>query len=354
MLYWRRCARDETRSNLALEVLLLLFALLGILFAAQLFTNAVEWVGVRLGMGHGAVGSVLAAIGTAMPETMIPIIAIIFVGSADAEEVGVGAILGAPFLLSTAAFSVTGVGLLVYAGQRRHGREMRFASHFITRDFLHFFAAYLAGIGSSFLPYHEMKIGVGVVLLVFYGSYVYRAVSNSGDEGSEEDMEPLRLHRLIAGAGSPPSLLVAVQFLFSLGVIIAAAYLFVEQMDKVAHDLSVPALALALIVAPLASELPETFNSVIWLRQGKDTLAMGNISGAMVFQSCIPVSVGLIFTDWELTGTALISAAVALASTAVVFASIQRQGFATGPLLARAGLLWVGFVIYVVVKVAVE
>ncbi len=43
-----------------------------------------------------------------------------------------------------------------------------------------------------------------------------------------------------------------------------------------------------LLVAPIATELPEKFNAVIWIRQGKDTLAMGNITGAMVFQASIP------------------------------------------------------------------
>ena len=49
---------------------------------------------------------------------------------------------------------------------------------------------------------------------------------------------------------------------------------------------------LALIIAPIATELPEKFNSVLWVRTGKDTLAMGNITGAMVFQSCVPTVLG--------------------------------------------------------------
>src|SRR4051812_8472928 len=113
----------------------LLFVALGvILVASELFTNGVEWVGVRLGLGHGAVGSILAATGTAMPETMIPVIAIVFLGGADEKDVGVGAILGAPFLLSTAAFAVTGWGLIAYANRRVHGREMHFEAGAIRRD----------------------------------------------------------------------------------------------------------------------------------------------------------------------------------------------------------------------------
>ena len=58
---------------------------------------------------------------------------------------------------------------------------------------------------------------------------------------------------------------------------------------------------LALIIAPIATELPEKFNSVLWVRNGKDTLAMGNITGAMVFQSCLPTVLGLLFTTWAFT-----------------------------------------------------
>ena len=64
------------------------FALAAILVAASLFTNAVEILGARLGLQQGAVGSVLAAVGTALPETMIPVVAIlesVFTGTKPAE-----------------------------------------------------------------------------------------------------------------------------------------------------------------------------------------------------------------------------------------------------------------------------
>ena len=77
----------------------LLAALAVILFGAQLFTNGVEWIGEAFGLSEGAVGSVLAAIGTALPETLLPLIAILSGGSVAGDEIGVGAILGAPLVL---------------------------------------------------------------------------------------------------------------------------------------------------------------------------------------------------------------------------------------------------------------
>jgi len=91
----------------------LIVALAAILIAAYLFTNAVEILGDRLGLSQGGVGSVLAAVGTALPETMIPIVAIlgaVFAGRdpESAGEIGIGAILGAPFMLATLAMFVVG------------------------------------------------------------------------------------------------------------------------------------------------------------------------------------------------------------------------------------------------------
>src|SRR5438105_3239121 len=97
----------------------LIFALFVVLFGAQLFTNGVEWIGEGLGLSEGMVGSVLAAIGTALPETTIPLVAILTEGHADAKEIGIGAILGAPFMLATLALAVLGASALAY--RRRRG-----------------------------------------------------------------------------------------------------------------------------------------------------------------------------------------------------------------------------------------
>src|SRR5262245_33270791 len=101
------------------NVLLLVASLLVILAGCELFVNAIEWVGKRLNLDDGATGSLLAAVGTAMPETLIPIIAIVFVGDEDAKEVGIGAIMGAPFLLATLAMAVTAAAIVGFSATGR-------------------------------------------------------------------------------------------------------------------------------------------------------------------------------------------------------------------------------------------
>jgi cation:H+ antiporter len=340
---------------LLVAVLFVVLSLAIILLAAELFTNSVEWLGHRLGLEEGPVGSILAAVGTAMPETMIPIIAILVIGSEDAHEIGVGAILGAPFLLSTAAFSVTGLGVLYFQRQRRHGKTMPVDVAVIKRDLGYFFLVYLFAIASSFLPGEAAKYGVAALLLGLYGYYVYRTFKHEGAPAvaGEEELKPLYLDKYTGGADGPPGLvMITAQFFAALGLIIGGAQIFVTNLEHISHELGIPALVLALVIAPLATELPEKFNSIIWVRQGKDTLAMGNISGAMVFQSCVPVSLGVVFTAWELTEAAIVSATIALASTGIVYLSLGQLGHLSASVLARAGVFWVGFVAYVVVKLA--
>ena len=70
-----------------------------------------------------------------------------------------------------------------------------------------------------------------------------------------------------------------------------------REIEVLSTTLGAAPLIVSLLITPIATELPEKFNSILWIRHRKDTLALGNITGAMVFQSTFPVSIGLIFTD---------------------------------------------------------
>ena len=347
------------------------FALVAILVAAALFTNAVEILGERLNLGQGAVGSVLAAVGTALPETMIPMVAIVesaFTGARPEEsaEIGIGAILGAPFMLTTLALFVVGVSIMA-SRQRRaygtdmhideqtvgwdagffhpgkaHGTEVRVDEVTIGRDvgfFLVFFAV-AAGVGLVELPL-LVKVAVAVLLVGGYAFYVRLTLASGGH--LEEVPERLTLWPF----GSPPPLAaVLIQFIGALGLMVAGAHLFVDAVKHAAVAIGVPAGLIALILAPLATELPEKFNSVLWVREGKDTLAFGNITGAMVFQSTVPVAVGVLFTRWDLGPLNLLCVVLALISGGFVYAILKH------PMRIRAAHLMVCGVFYLVFVVA--
>jgi cation:H+ antiporter len=343
------------------DLLLLFGAFVVILIGAELFTNGIEWFGRKLNLAEGAVGSVLAAVGTALPETMIPIIAILFATGEAAHAIGVGAILGAPFLLATLAMFVTGVAVLVVARRRPAGDVMPVDVKTLGHDIRYFFIAYAIAIGAAFLPLDPpwLRWVVAVLLIGIYGWYV-KAHFEADPEVDVEDLAPLRFHRLDrdghrADPGTPRLRIVSVQVLAALGCIVLGAVFFVDSVGHIAAGLGVDETLLALVIAPIATELPEKFNSIIWVRSGKDTLAMGNITGAMVFQSTIPTVVALLFaSDSWVVGpgsyTAFASAAIAFISTAAIFIPMARRGVLRGRGLLIGGLF---YLIYLVMVIAV-
>jgi cation:H+ antiporter len=346
------------------DLLVLAAALVVILMGAELFTNGIEWFGRKLELAEGAVGSVLAAVGTALPETMIPIIAIGFGGGGEATDaVGIGAILGAPFMLSTLAMFVTGVGIVAWRRRRATGTAMSVDTVVLAHDMRYFAAAYALAIGAAFLP-PALAFGKYVVAAVLIGIYVryVKAHFDADAEVSVEDLTPLRFHRLDRrhhrrGPGVPRLRIVGVQVIAALGCIVAGAWIFVGAVDRLADTMGVNQVLLALVIAPIATELPEKFNSLIWVRQGKDTLAMGNITGAMVFQSAIPTVVALVFAaeSWRVTEDSLIafvSAGIAFAASAAIFIPMARRGSLDARALLIGGVFYLGYLALVIAEIA--
>ncbi|CAA9421170.1 MAG: Sodium/calcium exchanger membrane region [uncultured Rubrobacteraceae bacterium] len=337
-----------------MSIIELILSLAAILGAAVIFTNAVEILGDRLGLGHGAVGSILAAVGTALPETMIPIVAIlgaVIVGSggAAAGEIGIGAILGAPFLLATLALFIVGLATIGYKGRRGSGSEIVVNRQVTIPDMAFFLVCFTlaAGAGLISLPL-VLKIGLAVFLILAYVAYVIRTIRTGDDSTEGEPPDSLTLWPFRSAA---PTWAVTAQVVGSVAVMGFGAHIFVDAVGHISTAIGIPAGLIALVLAPLATELPEKFNSVIWLRDNKDTLALGNITGAMVFQSTIPVSVGILFTPWDLGFLSMLSAVFALVSGFVFIGFLLRKGPIHGFYLLGAGSLYLVFLVAAVVTV---
>jgi cation:H+ antiporter len=131
---------------------------------------------------------------------------------------------------------------------------------------------------------------------------------------------------------------------------VGGAHLFVEELLSIAESIGVEALVLALVLAPLATELPEKVNSFFWVREGKDALALGNVSGAMVFQSTIPVGIGLIFTEWALDGNAVLPICLGLAGGLIAYLSLHRGNRFKLPAVLGWFALYSAFLVTVVLS----
>ncbi len=317
-----------------MTVFLLIVAFAVILAGCELFVNGVEWFGRKLNLGEGAVGSVLAAVGTALPETVIPIIAILVSGGAAGHEIGIGAILGAPFMLSTLAMFVCGISIVIFALMKRRTVKVRYNRSIMRRDLAYFLVAYTIAVVCGLFNIGFFRYVVAGLLIVGYAVYVRQTMRCEGD--LEGDCRNLYFERT---AESPQMYRVVLQLIVALAAIIFGADLFVEELTKVAEAMGVPALIISLLLTPVATELPEKFNSVMWMRDKKDTLALGNITGAMVFQSTFPVAIGLTFTEWRLWGEgnwhAAVAAGVAIFAGLVLYGRLRftKSGFGVGSLL---------------------
>jgi cation:H+ antiporter len=288
---------------------------------ALVFTNAVEWLGVRLDLGHGAVGSVLAGVATAMPESLIPVVALI--EGRQGDEIAIGAIIGAPFLLATLAMAVSGGAALAYRA-RRGSTRLQPDRRATARDLLVVVCALSLAIAVGLLGVPVLRFAGAVVLLAAYALVTWKTITRARQEGG--GAEPASLYFDTTKDDPPTMFQVLAQSLASLGLLLGAAQLFVSSIEHLAHGLGADELMLTLIIAPLATELPEKLNSVVWVRQGKDTLAVGNVTGAMVFQTMPLVAFGMVITEWRLTAPAVLAMLTALGGAALSLITVRRPG----------------------------
>lgn len=329
-----------------LNYALLIVALAIILLGAEVFTNGVEWFGRKLNLSDGAVGSILAAVGTALPETMIPIIAIVFGSKQAGHDIGIGAILGAPFMLGTLAFFISGVTTIINRRKRPDFPKMRIDVSVINRDQQFFLIVYTVAVLSAFFENHVIKLFVAVGLVLAYAVYVFQTLKfNQGAScDPENELSPCYFAK---NSENPHMGVILFQVAVALFLIVWGADIFVQKVQIISSQLGVPPFVMALIIAPIATELPEKFNSIIWITKGKDTLALGNITGAMVFQSSVIPAIGILLTEWKLTTGALLSALLTLVSAGLVYLQTRIKKELTPYTLLVGGVFYLIFIILV-------
>lgn len=324
--------------GIALNIVLLLGSAIVIYLSCEYFVNGVEWLGRRLSMGAQATGTVLAAFGTALPESVVTLVAVAFGTTAASKELGVGAALGGPLALSTIAYATVGIVLLLTHQQFPKGLAANGRFERLARDQRWFLILFALKIGLGLVLFAG-KAWTGLIFLAAYGLYVRAQMQHPADPEEEEELEPLKL---TPRAEEPGLLPAAIQTGIALVVIFLASRLFVGQLEQLGPALGLRPQLLALLLSPIATELPETMNAIIWVRQGKYALALANISGAMMIQATIPTALGLFFTPWHLGAPLLLAAAVTAVAILVMFCAFRRN-IASRKLLAGMGGLYLVF-----------
>jgi cation:H+ antiporter len=319
----------------------LAFMLIVILVAAEFFTNALEHLGERLKISEGVTGSLFAAVGTALPETMVPLLALAG-GTSNAavnEEIGVGAILGAPLMLATLTTFLMTIAVIRSRGLTGTIKPERTG---FVRDLNYFIAAFALATVAMFVPHHAWGIRAAMLVGVYvlYVVMTFRASTQLVDAGhGTEAPHAMFLSRV----GLPTNLAtIALQLAIGVALLVGGAKGFIHGVEGVSHVLGISALLLSLIIVPIATELPEKVNSVLWIRRKKDTLAFGNITGAMVFQGTLLPAIGIMLTPWEPRPEVLTGVIITLAAAAWLRVNARAHGLAIWALLAN-GVGYVGY-----------
>lgn len=308
-------------------------------WACEYFVNGIEWVGHKAGFSQNAVGTVLAAFGTALPESVVTFVAVVFGHDAESKNIGVGAALGGPLVLATVAYPVVGL-MLMLTRTSPPDAAIEVNLRRLSRDQAAFLAIFACKITLGFLIL-SFKPALGWLFLAAYVAYTWLEVRLDGD-APEGELEPLAFQRGAASPGWGPTV---VQTALALAVIFGASHLFVAQLEVVGPHLGIPATLTALVLSPVATELPETLNAVIWIRQGKHRLALSNISGSMMVQATVPTALGLFFTPWIFDAPLTIAAAVTLAAIAALLAMLRCNAMTP----RRLALVGLGYAVFAVV-----
>jgi cation:H+ antiporter len=322
-----------------LPAALLLASAVVIYLACEYFVNGVEWAGRKFSFGQQATGTILAAFGTALPESVVTFVAVAFKGTKETKDLGVGAALGGPLALATLAYAVVGITLLARGKTFEQTGANKAWFRSLSNDQIWFLSIFVCKLALGLVVF-AFKPWLGVVFLAAYAVYCWREVRGQSADEEEGELERLKFAPQLV---VPTTSMVMFQTVLALVVIFVASRLFVAQLDRLGPFLGLKPQVLALLLAPIATELPETLNAIIWVRQGKTRLALANISGAMMIQATVPTAFGLFFTPWLLQPALLLAGGVTALTILTMLVSFSR-GWVSRQFLAAIPLLYVAFI----------
>src|ERR1700744_1982641 len=178
-------------TSLSVVIALLLGSAGVIYLACEFFVNGVEGVGRRFAVGEQATGSILAAFGTALPESVVTFVAVVFGATAAQKQIGVGAALGGPLVLSTIAYATVGIGLICCRRKLPKTEAIRGDFRNLARDQGWFLAIFAAKIALGLVAF-AWKPWLGVLFLVAYGAYFWKEMRGES-EAEDHELDRLKL-----------------------------------------------------------------------------------------------------------------------------------------------------------------
>lgn len=323
----------------------------------KLFTNAVERFGENFSVSNNALGNLFAAIGTALPETALPIVAVLgaYVSGNNVEigcEICKGSVLGSMFFLSTIGFFIIAITVkITFLLRKRKTPEIMVNTDLFRKNLMFFLTSYGIGITALFSSNVFIMKSCGIILPLLYVFFVRKNLFWGNDCSSADDNKQNALiFEKIFRNFLPQTTVIFLQILFSLSGIILSTHLFAGITAHIASDFGISALIATIFIAPFATELPETVNAIIWSSESKDELSVGNITGALMFQSCFPLCTALLLTDGLRSEEAFLNVLLVILSITVLLFSIKKDKCSISTnMLLPSGFLYLFYFIFLLI-----
>lgn len=328
-----------------MTILIMVASAFIIYLSCELFVNGIEWVGKEFNISQNAVGSVLAAFGTALPESIVTFIAVVFGVNSSQKDIGVGAALGGPLVLSTLGYAFIGICIMIFSSRRKIGSCINANVQKLARDQVWFMCIFVFKVGLGLVAF-AIKPWLGFLFLIAYAIYVYKEMATDTVDVVEK-LEPLKFSPKNA---NPKKSLIIVQTVISLIFIFIGSQLFVHNLGTLSISFGMSPHLVALLLSPIATELPELLNIFIWVKKGKETLALANISGSMMIQATVPSALGIIFTPWILDKSLILAAMVTLTAIFLIWATLKTSCLSAKKLSLNAFLYIVFIIGFLLIK----
>ena len=266
------------------ENLLLLLGWLGeLIFASWLLSDGAEHLAER--WGGKFVGRTLLSIATTLPEIAI-VVAAAKNGSYGAA---LGSALGSNLFMMTLGLAV----MLIIATTKLSKAPQKFID--VTQFKLDKVLLVITAVTGAMLFIDGYDVLDGVIFTGIFGAYLYFAFREMKKEKKEEALgsELHTTHEETLSKkhfGRSMALFVA----GTIGIFIGAEP-FIHSLEGVALDSGVSVVVLAVIISPIAGEMPEKISMILLARKGAHgaSIAVANVLGSKILNNTLLLAVAV-------------------------------------------------------------
>ncbi len=266
------------------ENLLLLLGWLGeLIFASWLLSSGAEHLAER--WGGRFVGRTLLSIATTLPEIAI-VVAAAKNGSFD---VAIGSALGSNLFMMTLGLAI----MLIITTTKLSKSPQKFIN--VKKLKLEKILLVKTEVIGAILFIDGYDIVDGIIFTGFFGAYLYLAFREMKQEKKEARLES-ELHTT-QETKMPKRHFGRSMILFIAGTIgiFIGAEPFVHSLEGLALDSGVSVVVLAVIISPIAGEMPEKISMIFLARKGASgaSIAVANVLGSKILNNTLLLAVAV-------------------------------------------------------------